>query len=490
MYTEFFGLNHFPFKITPDLKYFYKYASREDIAQTILYSLSRGDGILTVIGEIGSGKTTLLRMVSKNIPKNIIKVYINSPNLSPIDFLKTICTELSIPVDKTASKSDIVKSLQDFLISKYTNKMGVVLLIDEAQSMTIDTLEEVRLLGNLETQTQKLLQIVLFGQPELDVTLNDNMLKSLKDRIACNVLLPHFNFHEVKRYLNSRMQIAGYVGNDVFSLRVAKKVHKLTQGLPRAINLLADKLLMAAFVDDSEIIKVKHFKLLEKKMVWSTKLTFYVLLLLLSLIIVFFVFQYKDSFFTKEGQYLNIDTVKTEQKKTHPPVVELPSEVTSKKKQARIEALFNTINVVEVNGILMLDKKALKNIFTAQEMEGIIKDRLLLINNVLQRLSNWRDYWSARDLESYIALYTENYFVTTFNSREKWIANRALNFQSKAYIKLKLTNVKVYILDINTVKVTFLQHYQSNVFSDTSIKMMIWKKENGNWKIFQEEVQR
>ena len=193
MYREFFGLKELPFKIVPDLNFFYKDGSREDIVHTIVYSLSRGDGIIKVVGEIGSGKTTLLTLVSKNIPENFIKVNIDSPNLSSIEFLKLLCSELGVSIDRNALKIEIVKSLKSKLVEFHENGKKIILMIDEAQSMTVDTLEEIRLLANLETQTEKLIQILLVGQPELDVTLDDGRLKSLKDRIATTISVPFFS---------------------------------------------------------------------------------------------------------------------------------------------------------------------------------------------------------------------------------------------------------------------------------------------------------
>lgn len=260
MYRSFFGLKELPFKISPDLSYFYKQASREEITDALLYSILRGDGIVKVVGDVGIGKTMILRMLAEKLPLHYLKIYISSPNLSPIDFLKFICSELQIPYGVTDTKHDLVKRLQTHLIEAYSKGQRVVMLVDEAQSMTLDALEEVRLLGNLETETDKLLQIVLFGQPELDVTLSDIRIKPLKDRIASELILPDFNQAEVLMYLNYRMRVAGRLEQDVFDSSVAKQVWQITGGFPRAINLLADKLLMSAFSHGDDRIKKKHFK--------------------------------------------------------------------------------------------------------------------------------------------------------------------------------------------------------------------------------------
>ncbi len=262
MYQDFFGLKSLPFKITSDLKFFYKHASREDIVNALCYSVVRGDGIIKVVGEVGAGKTTMLRLLSEKIPKNYIKVYISSPNLSPIDFLKYICSELNVPLAERATKLDVINSLQYTLISYFKQQKKVVLLVDEAQSMMVDTLEEVRLLGNLETQTDKLIQIVLFGQPELDITLSDDRLKPLKDRLANEFYVPLFSNEEVQKYLNYRMRVAGSMYENVFDKTVSTEIQRITKGLPRAINLLGDKLLMSAFSEGDDQVSLKHLRLL------------------------------------------------------------------------------------------------------------------------------------------------------------------------------------------------------------------------------------
>jgi len=260
MYCSFFGLKKLPFKISPDLSFFYTHAARDDIAHALLYSIERGDGIIKVVGEVGVGKTTLLRLLAEKLADSYQKIYISSPNLSSIDFLKFICSELRIETLASDTKLDLMNRLNQFLLSEYAQNRRMVMLVDEAQAMTLDTLEEIRLLGNLETGEDKLLQIVLFGQPELDLTLNDPRVKPLKDRIACSVAIPALKAEEVMQYLNYRMRVAGYMGQDLFTLKLARRIQQLTQGLPRSINLLADKLLMVAFSKGDNKLKPQHFK--------------------------------------------------------------------------------------------------------------------------------------------------------------------------------------------------------------------------------------
>ncbi len=260
MYCSFFGLKKLPFKISPDLTFFYKQAARDEIAQALLFSIQRGDGIITVTGEVGVGKTTLLRLLSDRLPANYIQVYISSPTLSDKALLTFICTELSIPVNPEEGKPELMTRLNRFLIDEYRQNRRVVMLIDEAQAMTLDALEELRLLGNLETEEDKLLQMVLFGQPELDVTLQDSRVRPFKDRVANHFTIQPLDDDEVMHYLNYRMRVAGYMQADLFSLGIAKRIRQATGGLPRSINLLADKLLMVAFSKGDARLKASHFK--------------------------------------------------------------------------------------------------------------------------------------------------------------------------------------------------------------------------------------
>lgn len=283
MYQAFFGLNQLPFKISPDLNFFYKQASRADIAQALFFSIERGDGIIKLVGEVGVGKTTILRLLIEQLPNNYQKIYASSPNLSPIDFLRHICRELGVADHELDTKLDLVKKLNEYLIEAYAHNARVVMLIDEAQSMTLDTLEEIRLLSNLETGQDKLLQIVLCGQPELDINLDDVRVRPLKDRIANALIVPPLSGEEVYQYLNYRMRIAGQLDTEVFSKNIALRILKLTNGLPRSINLMADKLLMAAYSVGDSVIKVKHFALVGQATTWPKWLRSGILGVLLAL---------------------------------------------------------------------------------------------------------------------------------------------------------------------------------------------------------------
>lgn len=262
MYLKFFGLNAFPFKITPQLEMFYRDGSREQILEALMYTISRGDGILKVTGEVGSGKTMLLRLLATKLSDSFELVYINSPNLSAKDILLYACTELGIDTKHHTQKYDLTNLIYSKLLEFHSAGKRVVMLIDEAQAMTFDALEEIRLLSNIETNDEKLLQMVLFGQPELDVALDNEKIRQIKSRISYSIYVPPFNAKEVHAYLNYRMRQAGYKGLDVFTLKVSRRIQKLTGGLPRNINVIADKILMAAYGAGDKKIQNKHFKYL------------------------------------------------------------------------------------------------------------------------------------------------------------------------------------------------------------------------------------
>lgn len=265
MYRNFFGLSELPFKSTPNTNMFFGEASRQSTFEALLYTIHRGDGIVKVTGEVGCGKTMILRMVADHLDENYKIVYINSPNLSPKDILFFIADELSIPLNYDLPKFQILNLIKKRLIEYFSSAKKVVLLIDEAQSIPIDTLEELRLLSNLETNEDKLLQIVLFGQPELDKALDKPEIRQLKSRITYSINLPKFKPNEVMSYLNYRLRAVGYRGLDIFNLKIANEICKLTDGLPRGINEVADKILMAMFSQGDTKATKKHLKALNVK---------------------------------------------------------------------------------------------------------------------------------------------------------------------------------------------------------------------------------
>jgi len=264
MYLEHFGLQRPPFKITPDTSMFYSGNNRGAALEALKYAIASGEGIIKVVGEVGSGKTMLCRMLEVELIDDIDIVYIANPSLSPENILHVIAFELKLDITSESSKLEVMQLLQNHLLEKHAKNKQVVVFVEEAQSMPFETLEEIRLLSNLETNNDKLLQMVLFGQPELDEKLRHNSIRQLKERITQNFYLDPFPPQDVYKYLNFRMRAVGYHGPDIFSPRMARNIERKSSGLTRRINILADKALLAAFSDDGHDIKSKHISMAAK----------------------------------------------------------------------------------------------------------------------------------------------------------------------------------------------------------------------------------
>jgi len=258
MYEEYFGLDRPPFKITPDTSLFYEGGKRGDILAALVYAVHRGEGIIKVVGEVGSGKTMLCRMLQLKLPDSVEIVYIANPSVSPEDILFVIAHELSLPVSREASKHEVMHQLHDYLLQRHMENKQVVLFIEEAQGMPLETLEEIRLLSNLETDQHKLLQIILFGQPELDENLSQQSIRQLRERITHNFNLEPLSQDEIHGYLNFRMREVGYTGPELIDRTVAKKVEQHSDGLLRRINIIADKILLSAFAEGTHNLGTKH----------------------------------------------------------------------------------------------------------------------------------------------------------------------------------------------------------------------------------------
>ena len=258
MYEQYFGLKRPPFKITPDTSLFYDGGKRGDILGALVYAVRRGEGIVKVVGEVGSGKTMLCRMLQLKLPKSVEIIYIANPSVSAQDILFVIAHELGLSVNKDASKHEVMHQLQDYLLQRHMEDKQVVLFIEEAQGMPLDTLEEIRLLSNLETDQNKLLQIILFGQPELDENLAQKAIRQLRERITHNFNLSPLSADEIHSYLNFRMREVGYTGPELIDIGLARKIETHSNGLLRRINIIADKILLAAFAEGTHNLSSNH----------------------------------------------------------------------------------------------------------------------------------------------------------------------------------------------------------------------------------------
>lgn len=258
MYLEHFGLNEPPFRITPHTDFFFDGANRGATLDALIYAITHDEGIVKVSGEVGSGKTMLCRVLMERLPDTVTIVYLANPSLSRDDILYAIADELRLDIPDNSRTSMVMRALQDRLIQSYGEGRQVVVLIDEAHAMPADTLEEIRLLSNLESNHSKLLQLVLFGQPELNDILARPDMRQLKERITHNFGLEPLVRDDIANYLDFRMRAAGYRGPSVFSLPALKLIAQSSLGLTRRINIIADKSLLAAFSAGSHQIGAKE----------------------------------------------------------------------------------------------------------------------------------------------------------------------------------------------------------------------------------------
>ncbi len=257
MYLEHFALTEPPFKITPITEFFFSGANRGEILEALIHAITDSEGIIKISGEVGSGKTMLCHMLLERLPTNIKAIYLANPSLSREELLYAIADGLELDPEGQRI-SILLQNLHNRLVEKYNQGEHCVVLVDEAHAMPLDTLEELRLLYNLQIGKHKLVKIILFGQPELNDKLEQSNMRQLKDRIV-----HHFNMQPLPKktlaaYLMFRMRTAGYQGPDIFSPAAINLIDRAANGLMRRVNILADKSLLAAFVEDTRRIEARH----------------------------------------------------------------------------------------------------------------------------------------------------------------------------------------------------------------------------------------
>ena len=257
LYLEHFGLKETPFRITPHTDFFFDGADRGATLEALIYAVLHDEGIVKVSGEVGSGKTMLCRVLMERLPKDVETIYLATPSLAKDEIIHAIGDDLKLSFSQER-RTVALRELQEHLIGLYGAGRRVVVLIDEAHVMPEDTLEQVRLLSNLESNRHKLLQIVLFGQPELDATLAKPQLRQLRDRITHSFRMRPLSGAETANYISFRMRAAGYRGPEVFQPAATALIARAAQGLTRRINILADKSLLAAFTDSSHAVGARQ----------------------------------------------------------------------------------------------------------------------------------------------------------------------------------------------------------------------------------------
>lgn len=260
MYLEHFTLNELPFSITPDTGFYFNNPSHQQAMNVLQVALRSGEGFIKITGEVGTGKTLLCRQLLNQLSNDeqYVTAYLPNPNLSPSDLNLALAEEMGVECDKDESQHNVLKLINERLIELAAESKQVVLLIDEAQAMPEPSLEALRLLTNLETEKNKLLQIVLFGQPELDVMLERPSIRQLKQRIIFSYALEPMGKEGVQAYLAHRLLTAGYAGLPLFNNRLVEQLFAASRGIPRLVNILAHKSLMVAYGQGARKISPQH----------------------------------------------------------------------------------------------------------------------------------------------------------------------------------------------------------------------------------------
>ena len=260
MYEAFFGLREKPFALTPNTEFLVQLAPYQGCLNLLRLALAEGEGFIKVIGEVGTGKTLLCRRLLQTLGDGVATAYLPNPNLEPQTLLLALAEELRVTDASGLDQYHLLRRINHALLDYARAGKRVVLCIDEAQAMPLDTLEALRLVSNLETEKRKLIQIALFGQPELDEKLSDPSVRQLLQRITFHQRLVGLGKEEIALYLQHRMRVAGYRGEPLFTSGALRALRRATRGTPRLINVLAHKSLLSAFGEGRQVVKFSHVK--------------------------------------------------------------------------------------------------------------------------------------------------------------------------------------------------------------------------------------
>ncbi|MDN3379072.1 MULTISPECIES: AAA family ATPase [unclassified Pseudoalteromonas] len=264
MYLSFFNLSEMPFTLTPNTEFFCALAPHNEAMQVLITALEMGEGFIKVTGEVGTGKTLLCRKLLNQIEHDYTVAYLPNSYLSPDELRWALAVELGMDVDKQLDQQALSQLINHHLLALQKEGKKVVLLIDEAQSLSWDALEALRLFTNIETESEKLIQVVLFGQPELDEKLAHTRVRQLRQRISFSYQLRPMTTGEVIYYINHRLQIAGFKGAPLFTKQLGLKIAQASRGIPRLVNILCHKTLLQAYGEGLTEVSSRHIKLAVK----------------------------------------------------------------------------------------------------------------------------------------------------------------------------------------------------------------------------------
>jgi len=275
MYKTHFGLRELPFSLTPDTSFFFAGSSYQEALNTLLIAANNGEGFIKITGEVGTGKTLLCRKFLATLGKNFVTAYIPNPYLEPRTLMLALADELEVPLDKDVDQHQLLKAINFRLLKLAREGKRVLLCLDEAQAMPLETLEALRLLTNLETEKRKLLQIVLFGQPELNQKLQLDSIRQLSQRITFHYQLAPLTKDDLEFYISHRLNVAGFKGSRLFARDAVRALYAASAGIPRLVNVLAHKSLMLAYGEGRQQVRGRHIKLAAQDTIASGKRIWY-----------------------------------------------------------------------------------------------------------------------------------------------------------------------------------------------------------------------
>ena len=260
MYLGHFSLREAPFSITPDSDFYYPHEAAQATLNMLLVALRSGEGFLKVVGELGCGKTVLCRHLLKTLQGEFVTAYIPNPDMGPDDLLLALADELGVVVAQPPQRQQIMNAIGACLVQHAAQGKRVLVCIDEAQAIPVRSVESLRLLSNLETEKRKLLQIVLFGQPELNRNLQNDAIRQLAQRITFHYRLEPLTKDDLDFYISHRLSVAGYQGSRLFTRGAVRQLNTCSGGIPRLVNILAHKAMMAAYGEGRREVTARHVK--------------------------------------------------------------------------------------------------------------------------------------------------------------------------------------------------------------------------------------